>query len=320
MIPNPNYPTFRNHPFIDSIADNKKWTVSDNKKVPIDFWYLIDRNQIIGATEHNEYTLASLDTLNEHLPNASNYAYWLDADIDEFVVLDIEPSCPDDIKEKLLKINALYRETSLSGKGIHLICKALPDIILKYPDACQKTVFKKQEGWYEILLCHFVTFTGNQLPEPDDTDDTIFPALLEELASEQKTTVVKDVTFQLLDTVDTKYTDTILKKLEDASKRYTKKLEDFHGDHSRYEFGFITHLYRTLKNLIHLGFIQIEHDYTDSECIWFLYHTAVKQLDHRDKHDTTRNINNETVPWLLYVVINVIARVDNEKQKDKKED
>lgn len=76
-----DFPDFYKHPFIQSIADNPRWSVSDKNKCPIDMIELIENNRINGANPYdNDYNpCISLPDLIDFLPDASNHAYFLDA-------------------------------------------------------------------------------------------------------------------------------------------------------------------------------------------------------------------------------------------------
>lgn len=309
---NSNYPTFRNNTFIDSIAHKEKWTVSTNKKVPIDMYLFIYRDVICGAIHNNDLSLVSLDVLHQHIPDAANYAFYLDALVDNFVILDIEPKCPDDTKAKLLKMPCLYCETSMSGKGVHMIFALPKDILDKYPEAKEKIVFKETHGWYEILLNHYATFTGNQIPATIDTDDAEFRALFEEMAQEQKIVEKADVDIKPLESIDTEEAQFILKALQSQVRTYSKTLSDFNDDHSKYEFAVNAFLYRRIIKMINLPIIKEKgHIYNDSEIAWFLYKAASDFLPPRAKHEEERN----GMPWLLYLASEVIAHNKNDEQE-----
>ena len=313
---NSSYQTFRNNTFIDSIAHKEKWTVSTNKKVPIDMYMFMYRNVICGAIHNNDLSLVSLDVLHQQIPDAANYAFYLDALVDNFVILDIEPKCPDDIRAKLVTMPCLYCETSMSGKGIHMIFTLPKDILNKYPEAKEKIVFKEPHGWYEILINHYATFTGNQIPANIDTNDDEFRALFKEMAQEQKVVAKADVNIKPLESVDTYEANFILKSLASQAHNYTKKLSDFNDDHSKYEFSINAFLYHKLLKMLNAPAIQKSgHVYTDSEIAWFLYKTTSEFLTPRAKHDEERN----GMPWLLYLASEVIAHNKNDEKAKREE-
>lgn len=300
---------FRNDTFIATIANTKKWTVSTNQKVPIDMHLLITQGRISGALFNDETSLVSLDELHDTLPTAANYAFYLDALLDNFVVLDIEPKCPDPIKNQLKNMPCLYCETSMSGHGIHMVFHLPNDILTQYPDARQKVVFKEDHGWYEILLNHYVTFTGNILPANIGTNDTEFRQLFTAMASQQKYTTKADIDIEQIASVETRYTAQILETLRNHAKRYKKSKKDFNDDISRYEFAYMAYLYKGIQSIISIPIIAQEHDYNDAEQAWFMFTIASELLPSRAKHEEFR----DNMPWLLYLAFEVIAK--NKKGK-----
>lgn len=271
-----NFDDFYNHPFIKSITDNEKWTVSDKDKKPIDMFAYKYRQQITGALFTDNKSLVSLPELCELIPNARNNAYFMDSIVDKFVVLDIEPICPDAIKQKLLKTKYVYGEISMSGKGYHLIYP-LPNCFSKYPIAQKKIVMKEEHGYYEILLQHYVTFTRNMLPDATGGED--FEKIFEELASIQKETIRKDIDVQELKPNNIPLEKDILITLNHLD--YNKTPIDFHNDMSKYEYGFMGFLYYKLKKQLALQDYK-EHKYSDNESMASI-HSCKKQNPQKTK-------------------------------------
>ena len=89
---------------------------------------------------------------------------------EDYLFLDIEPKCPYNIKKHLLQLPYVYGETSMSGKGIHLLIPK-PNNINDYPDALIKTQLKEDHGYYELLVNHYATFTGKEIPLPTKVND-----------------------------------------------------------------------------------------------------------------------------------------------------
>lgn len=302
-----DFAEFYEHPFIKSIADDEKWTVSDKTKKPIDMFVYKYRHQITGATFTNNLSLVSLPELCSLIPNARNNAYFMDALTDNFVVLDIEKKCPDDIKKELLQTPYIYGEISLSGQGYHLIYP-LPDCFSDYPDAQTKIVMKEPHGYYEILLQHYVTFTRNMLPKA--TGNKSFENIFKKFAKTQVKASKHDINVNELKPDDIPFADNIIFIL--SSVEYQKTPADFFDDMSKYEYGFMGFLYYKLKNIINIKDYRESHEYTDNEIAWLLYETAKDKIPYRPKHDEFRN----NLPWLLYLAGEIIARGNN---KDKKE-
>lgn len=322
MTENPLFKDFMASPAIQSIAKNKRWTVSTNQKIPIDMRMFIAKDTICGAAFNNDLSLVSLDELHQVLPNAANFAYYLSSAVDKIVVMDIEPKCPDDLKQKLKSLPALYAEMSMSGKGVHLLLPLPEKIAMKYPAIATKTAMKETHGWYEVLIEHYVTFTGKQIPfTPLDPNDPAameeFDKIFEELAKNVREYVRRETDIEEIDGIDTEIADKILELALNASeKRYRKTPEDFHNDMSRYEFSYLSWLYNNMQNLLNVRDIKQDHQYTDSEIAWLMYKTATEFLPYRDKHDEERN----GLPWLLFEIKEVMSKTEktNTKQKGSK--
>lgn len=304
-----DFPDFYSNAFIKEISKNKKWTVSTNEKIPIDIQAFKYKQKIMGAQYTNEISLVDLDELCSLLPDAANNAYFLDAIEDHYVVLDIEPKCPDNIKQKLLNSSYVYGEVSMSGKGIHLIFP-LPDYIDDYPIAKKKIVLKHQKGWYEILLQHYVTFTRNMI-KPSTVKNDVFDELFKELAASQTETHRDDVEISL-EPKDIPYVDTLTELL--THNDYKKTLQDFYGDMSKYEYGCAGFYHFKLRRLLDIPKYKKAHKYTPNEQAWILYKVLLEKLPHRTKHETTR----DGLPWLLYLSREIIAKSNYGKKENKK--
>ena len=302
--------------FIKTIADMKLWTISDNKKIPIHMGKLMSESRSAGANPYDPTSFVSLyelynfylTTLNSYPPN---HAFYLDAIEHGFCVLDIEPKCPDDIKQKLLNLPYKYGELSLSGKGYHLVFDLPIEILNEYPIVYQKVAMKEEHGYYEILLNHFCTFTGNMIDKSNQSNPDGFKELFKELAVIQKDTSAADIDIQEINTVNTNMSDQILMLLNTATKQYHKTLADFYNDHSKYEFAFIAFLNYKLNMILKVQAVKNENnEYSDSEKAWFLWQTAINYLKPRAKHKETR----DNLPWLLYLARKVISLDVNEDE------
>ncbi len=312
----PNYQAFVANETIQTLTDKEKWTVVTNQKKPIDMYSLILSGRLEGARWQDECSLVTFSKLYQMFPYATNYTYFLDAITDNIVVLDIEPTCPTEIKNKMLQMdNILYAETSMSGKGIHLVFALPKNILKKYPDSQTKNVFKdKENNYYEILLTHYISFTGNliELPEIDknDTNRMSFETLFETLASEQK--ISKHLSEDAVDHIskpDTIHTEFLLEKLKECGKYYEKRTDVNKSDGSAYEFGFGCHLYRQVYQLLQISYIKDLHAYKKEELAWFIYTVMETSIPFRPKHEEVRN----GLPWLLYLTNEVLLTIDPSK-------
>ena len=300
------FPEFYHNPLFQRIKDTPKWTISDKNKRPIDMRALKDRGEIRGAEHTNENSLMTLPELCEFLPNAANHAFYLDALTDGFVVLDVEPKCPEEIKRKMLSLPYLYGEVSMSGKGLHLVF-LLPECIKDYPIAQKKVVLKEANGFYEILLNHYVTFTRRAICPyynlPDQTNKNAFVELFQQMASQQVEVHRDDFHVDEIAPDSIPNQGYILNMLE--NKSYQKTPNDFANDMSKYEYAHIGYLYYNLKRVLNWKSLR-DHDYTEQEKAWLLYYAAKNQIPYRAKHKERRY----GLPWLLYLSQEVIAKSD----------
>lgn len=302
---------FLNEPFLDSIRQNKRWTISDCNKRPIDLVAIITKGVIKGAKYCGEQSLLSLDDAISHIlqwicsdrnpnptvENISNIAYYLNSDIDNLLVLDIEPSCPDDLKNKLLDTDFIYGEKSLSGKGYHLIFE-LPSWYHTMPNLQHKTALKGENKYYEILLQQYVTFTGNKINKPKNPQ-TDFYEIFKNLAKKAEETNSKNIKIKKEQNLDD-----IPKAQEIAESlmtiTFSKDMDIYDNDMSRFEFAYGVKLSASLNRLLKSTKYR-NLNYTDDEKITIIYAVLVECLPHRDKHNTKRN----GLPWLLYLAQNV---------------
>ena len=317
-----DFPDFYENETIKQIANSPFWTVSTTKstakfpktKMPIDMHVFMTTGEIWGASFSREWSpLVTLPTLCQAFPDAINNAYYLDARRDKLVVLDIEPDCPDNLKQTLLRLPFLYGETSMSGKGYHLIFEFPEDIFNQYPNAQKASMHTEpNNGFYEVLQNHMITFTRNVIPHPENPKDVQeFRNLYEIMAMQQKASV------QVLDKLivnktvnDIPHADDIITEM--TSNAYKKTINDFPKkdkttgqiigyDNSAYEFGISGFYYRTLKQLLK---DYPDHEYTDEEQAVLIYKTVESVIEYRAKHDQTRN----RMPWLLFIASTVIRK------------
>lgn len=300
------------------------WTVSDpTSKMPIDIRHLLDgchgcthSGPVRGAWARDERVLVTLDELTAGLPTASNCAMFIDAPSQGCVVLDIEKTCPTDVCDELLAIGALYAETSLSGKGYHLLLP-LPASFNELTVAASKAVLKGPHGWWEILQSnHFVTYTRNPVPTPVSTtvDQDLWDRVWRSVAEDANATPI--VTYDSVD-IDERpqheWYDSVLKTLIARSRFFGRTLDNFEHDHSRYEWAYAQHIY---NNLIQLRVSPHEISIPSGDSIpmntivvdetaasWLIYETLDHYLEHRPKHDETRG----GMPLLLNLATRVVV-------------
>lgn len=302
-----DFPQFYNNPVIQRLASQENWTVSDKNKRPIDMHALIHEKQVWGAAFDRGYNpLVDLNTLCEAIPNATNNAYYLDASRDGIVVLDIEPSCPDNIKQLFMGLPYLYGEVSMSGRGIHLIFNLPNMIFARYPNAQTKVALKEEHGYYEILLNHMVTFTRNTLPPAEfKSDIAIFDNVFELLASQAtKTIKAASVDAGSLSMDDIPYASVVVNVLK--GQNYYKRLEDFKMDNSKYEYNMALFYHQRMERMLGKELKFKDHAYTQEERAVMIYELLKLKIAPRPKHETERN----GMPWLLYITSTMIAKTD----------
>lgn len=320
---------FYSNPVIQAISGVPRWTVSDSDKVPINMRELMRTGRIWGAHETTEECLVDLPELTEFLPNAANHAYYLRAQTDGFLVLDIEKTCPPEIAAELLRLPSLYSELSMSGKGHHLIMP-LPTNFWDFPIATAKKKLQEKHGWYEILLDHWVTFTRKVEPTAPPAYDLV---LAETLSAENlavNTSPASTITPETdLSPWEALYASLAELAVETPSVEFNidgsrpdvpridqiidlmtrrdleKTLEDFHGDHSRFEFSALGILYNRLAPIL-VAVRSAEPDavYDEPVKAWLIYEAATRVLPYRDKHDEARN----GLPLLLNAATDLVAR------------
>ena len=326
------FPHFYNNEIIQHVLGPRAiWTVSDpTSKMPIDIKHLLTGcseqcshpGPVRGAWARDDRVLVTLDELTAGLPTAANCAMFVDAPSQGCVVLDIEKTCPADVRDNLLAIGALYAETSLSGKGYHLLLP-LPASFNELTVAANKAVLKGPHGWWEILQSnHFVTYTRNPTPMPVSTtvDQNLWDRVWRSVAEDANNAPV--VTYDSIDTdkrPEHDWYEPVLRTLIARSRFFGHTLDNFEHDHSRYEWAYAQYIYNNLLQLRvspqAIGLPSGENIPMNSIVVdsaiasWLIYETLDHYLEHRAKHDETRS----GMPLLLNLATRVVtARETNE--------
>lgn len=322
-------------PVINALKNNPLWTVSEiGTKVPLNAQNLIrgiiaprraDQGQTHPGGAYDESCLATFDQIYQSTGILSNYAYKFNPTRDQLMVLDIESKCPAEIAAALLKMeNILYSEVSSSGAGYHLLLP-MPDNFYDFPSVHQHTALKEEHGYYEILLNHFMTFTGNPIPAhlleqqthiPTPSGEELFGFLATHAREKVNTSIALSVDKPL---IPFKYR---IKKLVDTlveRKPWTDTLETYHNDNSRYEYNALRYIYKKIEwsidALVARGVIKdtFTHDgefytvhYEPEHLAWLTYELATEVygfITPREKHQELR----AGVPLLLAAASSVVA-------------
>lgn len=312
------YKVFYNNDFIKFIAENPKWSISDNEKKPVSIPALKEKiagaliGPLPGASQYNAGDMTTLDDLLNILPNAANHAYQLNCKIDHWVCLDIEAKCPENLKKRFLSLPYLYGEHSLSGKGIHLYMP-LPSNWDKYKAYHDMPKLQEKHKWFEILLSHWVTFTRNALPIPTSKGDgtldlsTVFTYLTKQVRP-SKHIDVNTITKK------PKIPNEKLIQLYLRDYQYSKHLGDFYDDESRWEFANAIFLVRAVYDIFNSRPEFKNMHYSDNQIAFIVYEELKKRLPYRSKHDTVR----QGMPWLLYTSQTALAHYLQDLDDDNK--
>lgn len=328
-MPNPNLMKFARTDVARQLKNNHRWTISEKKK-PLNIHALLNRMGFYGAETHDQNCLTTMDGILKHpqLCITSTITYYLDADLDNLVILDIEPDCPETLRNQFLKMPCLYAEWSMSGKGIHMVFEYPYDILEKYEAAKEKIVMKGEHKYYEILMQHYVTFTGNTegLKFCYGKDQQEFRRLFEKLAKKQKPSKTRDLNLNILepqqnihDEIKLDVLDRILYLLKISVEGFhnTKNKERYEYDESRYEFAFLGHVFYNLEQILKSDTIKKTCTLTEEQKARIVYEMALRQLPFREKHNEIR----KGLPWLYFETTQVMAKnnLTKESETDKTE-
>lgn len=319
-MPRPNIEAFLNSPYIKSIAGQKRWTISDRNKRPLDIVRLLSQEDpnnpghfygdfIRGALYPDERCLVSLYELIDRMPNAANFAcYTPDALYEGHVILDVEPSCDESFKNWFLQTDYIYGEYSMSGRGYHFVYKT-PECFKNYPIAMTKAKIQSLKKDYEFMLGgHYLTFTANLLPPA--TGSRSIDHVFETLCSEQSLSeIAKDVNVMALKP-EIPNEDMLLDGLLHYNR--FKTLADFHNNFSSYEFSCCSRLFHQLKRLMKLPLYNPQQiEYTENQMCWLVYMAAKNHIPFREKHNEYRVNGNQKLPWLLWEATQVAAKASD---------
>lgn len=308
------FPYFYNNQAIAELAHHRRWSVSDNNGRPLDIVALTLTGEVVGASpEHFDNSLVTLSELSHKLPQAANCAYHTSVARDGVLVFDIEKTCPPEIALGLLRsLPHTYAEVSRSGRGYHLIVP-IPDddkLHARLVDT-PTTALRAEDGIYEILVEHWVTFTRNPITQEHLEDLTRRAhAAGNDIIETDLNTVLTDLLdrydrprLQFGDSatvgntdIDTARSaplyDEILAHM--VAHPFDRDLDDYDHDHSRYEFAVMNWFYREFITAAStLGRV---NDYDSSVRAVAIFDACTETIAPRDKHDTYRS----GMPYLLY--------------------
>lgn len=314
------FPDFYGNPAIRALASASRWTISgrlgddadpeskeSTRKAPIDVRHLIEgcnincrhTGPLRGAWSTDSTCLVTLDELTAAIPQAANTAFYLQAQTDGLLVLDIEPDCPPAIAAELLRLpGTLYQELSMSGRGFHLVAP-LPKNFHDFPTAASKRVLREANGHYEILLDHWATFTREPVPQqiidhvagrPAPEHFRSYEELYASLAAHARVTASGAATD--IDTSDEMpeipFGREIVEQTLLQAKGQLRELADFDNDHSRWEFSVLASLYSWIRTQMR-DYSAVGITYSSSDIAWLMYAAAAEVIPARPKHSQRRN-------------------------------
>ncbi|OUS97367.1 hypothetical protein CA951_03205 [Rhodococcus sp. NCIMB 12038] len=334
------FPEFYTNAHIrSSLAPHRLWTVSDFDKVPVDIVSALDTspvcprcwrpecNEVHGARVADADTqLLTLDELTAAVPDARNVATHLDWRSSGLMVLDIEPHCPPEVTDQLLRLatgntasprpRAVYSELSSSGHGYHLLLP-LPENLAYFPRASNATKLQHPKLWYEVLLYHWITFSRNQIPpqrlaaaaaEPNGamlTWEGVFGQLVEiapgGTATGDQAPGHFDQALALsgdeldLTSMEAEVARTVVDYLDHEDSK--DLIGDFHGDTSRWEMSRLIRIAAVAQSKLHVrttinritSAATQTREQDEQQLLRVVHHVARETLPPRTKHDERRS-------------------------------
>ena len=241
--------SFYRNEAIKKLGQYPAWTVTDPRdKRPLAFEGLVE-GRFFGASPKDAEACVTLDALVQAIPAAVNNALRLDAQTMGYLVFDIEKTATDAIRKRLLELPWVYAETSMSGRGIHLIVPYPTDLMERYPYAAVKPVLKAADGTWEVLLSHWVTFTRNTLQATPGTRDVA--SVLEPLLAQARPPVAPEALDALPDIDEIPEAPFVMAYLR--SERFVQPLSRYNGDESRRDFAGIIYYLKRIRSFCALN-------------------------------------------------------------------
>lgn len=330
---------FAKIPIISKIKNEAEWTVSSDKKIPVDMKFFLDnRGSIRPANVLSDiYPLVPLDDTMIPELDGINRTYHLHAAQNHIFMVDIEPKASDELLNSGIKFPANYTEISKNG-GVHLLIEVPNDLINKENEYLfNGTVFKTPSGEFEYIFNnHFITFTKrivydkpladfennpnekmqlkqllNSIVEMDKDRKAAREAAQLEKATYNPNDIHESLIKRLLKT-------SVLKQTIVNQKR--KDPNDVDNDMSVFEHkiaiacaGRVDYVLSYFKTMPQSRIIYA--DFSESDAIRTIELMLIEILDHREKHDEVRY----GMPWLVYQASDSLSYVKAQKKLKKLE-
>lgn len=368
-----DFTEFLKNPFVRSVAGKKRWTASTTndifdatgknlifpKKMPIDIVVLQNEGKLRGAKHMDDRSLDTLPNVMKTLGQPTNLAFYLRADLDKYVVLDIEKTCPADMRKKFLAMPYVYGEVSMSGKGLHLVFR-LPPCFYDYEAAMKQVSMNGPGKVFEILLYHYCTFTGKMIePADPNASNEEWEEMFRELCAQQVETLTYETGIDMINHVtscDEETVDYINERLDtilSIKNPFTKTPADFHGrdglqekDTSAYEYYYLLHIKNTFDGITSTPlamtrspdeFKRISEEYPEIPYVQRKYrYLSVEENPQFTPSERAwfiwkagerfipkrdkHSTRRNGMPWLLFLTKSMIARTDGPRQLDRPKD
>lgn len=249
------------------------WTLSTKDKFPVNFVETIKQNRIIGLTARNKTQTVNYYTLCNYILDTALITMTIP---EGYMIVDVESYASDELKNYCRTLNPIYAETSMSGKGMHLLFE-YPKNYTKYPNAMNRSVIKSKDKTFEILFDHACIFTGNQIyTTGEHTVDTLYASVAKHI------TEVKDIiinNFEPLTDADRPVVEYLMN-----SGLYSKdifKRSDGTIDTSAFDFATVANWYNMIKIYYNIINQQLP---SYGKIMSILYYVATKKI-YRDKFE-----------------------------------
>ncbi|MEW4425955.1 hypothetical protein AB1I68_00510 [Paenibacillus pabuli] len=349
---------FSQNPLITHLSDDPNWTVSDDKKRPVNAKVLLETYELFNAKldENREWPLVTLPELDadENLDGV-NRAYRLRARENRVIAIDVEPVAPQWMKHQVLHFPAQYTELSKNG-GVHALILVPESLInddnrylfedlsvFKEPIPKDKNGKDVRSAYFEVIFNdHYITFTKRMLTEKPCADYEHDPVARQFLVSFLTNIVNMDLKRKMEREIAKQYQIQMIDKELDEQKQadirsfidmeifdkararsIERKAQDFAGDASRYEMSVASAIaFYVIQNhevaLDTASSRELAESLTEEDLAYAIYLMLKDAVPHREKHDEYRS----DMPWLLFISKRayefVKAKIDQGKQSRSK--
>lgn len=321
---------FKQSPIISKIADEPNWTVSNDKKVPINAKALLHSGMVYNAKFDGESPLVSLNDLDSD-PNLDvvNRTYRMKSRENRIIVIDVEPEAADSVKQSALMFPAHLTELSTNG-GVHLVIE-VPESLINDNNRYMfdgLSVFKEpvpenesRKSGYEVLFNdHFLTFTKRVVTdkesadfENDNTARNLLKGFIDTIVAQDKERkkereIAKQYRIDMIEERLDEDKLKVIKKFMDLSafnnakeNNIGKTVDDFNEDHSIYEISIAnSYAYHTIDVYEMASktrsYKELTDKLTEQDLVYIIYMFLDETITYRPKHDEDR----DDLPWLLF--------------------